>query len=81
MCTSQTDQHTDGKHSWPGTISNHFSSTIVRASFAVVDMALTKLFQMNRNWRASEASETLSGVYKFELMRYVYIYIYIYIYI
>ena len=24
-------------------------------------------------WRASEASETLSGVYKFELMRYVYI--------
>ena len=31
------------------------------------------------NWRASEASETLSGVYQFELMRYVYIYIYIYI--
>ena len=30
------------------------------------------------NWRASEASETLSGVYKFELVRYVYIYIYIY---
>ena len=29
------------------------------------------------NWRASEASETLSGVYKFELVRYVYIYIYI----
>ena len=29
-------------------------------------------------WRASEASETLSGVYKFELMRYVYIYIYMY---
>ena len=26
-------------------------------------------------WRASEASETLSGVYKFELVRYVYIYI------
>ena len=25
------------------------------------------------NWRASEASETLSGVYKFELVRYVYI--------
>ena len=25
---------------------------------------------------ASEASETLSGVYKFELMRYVYIYMY-----
>ena len=30
-------------------------------------------------WRASEASETLSGVYKFELVRYIYIYIYIYI--
>ena len=30
------------------------------------------------NWRASEASETLSGVYKFELMRYIYIYIYMY---
>ena len=30
------------------------------------------------NWRASEASETLSGVYKFELVRYIYIYIYIY---
>ena len=27
------------------------------------------------NWRASEASDTLSGVYKFELGRYVYIYI------
>ena len=26
-----------------------------------------------RNWRVSEASETLSGVYKFELMRYVYV--------
>ena len=25
------------------------------------------------NWRASEVRETLSGVYKFELMRYVYI--------
>ena len=32
----------------------------------------------NHNWRASEASETLSGVYKFELVRYVYIYIYMY---
>ena len=27
------------------------------------------------NGRASEASETLSAVYKFELMRYVYIYL------
>ena len=33
------------------------------------------------NWRASEVSETLSGVYKFELVRYVYIYIYVYIYV
>ena len=31
------------------------------------------------NWRASEASETLSGVYKFELVRYIYIYIYVYV--
>ena len=31
------------------------------------------------NWRASEASETLSGVYKFELVRYMCIYIYIYV--
>ena len=27
------------------------------------------------NWRASEANETLSGVYKFELVRYIYIYL------
>ena len=33
------------------------------------------------NWRASEASETLSGVYKFELVRYVYIYIYVWRYV
>ena len=26
------------------------------------------------NWRASEASETLSAVYKFELVRYINIY-------
>ena len=25
------------------------------------------------NWRVSDASETLSGVYKFELVRYIYI--------
>ena len=25
------------------------------------------------NWRVSEVSETLSGVYKFELVRYIYI--------
>ena len=26
------------------------------------------------NWQASEASETLSGMYKFELVRYIYMY-------
>ena len=31
------------------------------------------------NWRASEASETLPGVNKFELMRYVYIYVWRYV--
>ena len=30
-------------------------------------------------WRASEASETLSGMYKFELVRYVYIYVWRYV--
>ena len=33
------------------------------------------------SWRESEASETLSGVYKFELVRYVYIYIYVWRYV
>ena len=28
------------------------------------------------SWRAIEVSETLSGVYKFELVRYIYIYMY-----
>ena len=32
------------------------------------------------NWQASEASETLPGVYKFELVRYVYIYICVCVY-
>ena len=31
------------------------------------------------NWRASKASETLSGVYKFELVRYIYIYVWRYV--
>ena len=31
------------------------------------------------NWRASEASETLSGVYKFELVRYIYTYVWRYV--
>ena len=29
------------------------------------------------DWRASEASETLSGVYKFELVRYIYVWRYV----
>ena len=29
-------------------------------------------------WRVSKASETLSGVYKFEMVRYIYIYICMY---
>ena len=29
------------------------------------------------NWRASEASETLSGLYKFELVRYIYVWRYV----
>ena len=29
------------------------------------------------NWRASETSETLSGVYKFELMLYIYVWRYV----
>ena len=32
-------------------------------------------------WRAREASETLSVVYKFELVRYIYIYIYVWRYV
>ena len=35
-------------------------------------------YLLNDNWRASE---TLSGVYKFELVRYVYIYIYVWRYV
>ena len=37
-----------------------------------------KCRHLSYHWRASEASETLSGVYKFELVRYIYIYIYMY---
>ena len=39
------------------------------------------LIELASNWRASEASETLSGVYKFELVRYMCIYIYVWRYI
>ena len=31
------------------------------------------------NWRASEASETLSGVYKFKLVQYIYIHVWRYV--
>ena len=36
-------------------------------------LAIIVLFEDMTSWRASEASETLSGVYKFELVRCVYI--------
>ena len=34
---------------------------------------------LKHNWRASEASETLSVLYKFELVRYIYIYVWRYV--
>ena len=47
------------------------------------DVLIASQYQQLRatNWRASEASETLSGVYKFELVRYIYIYIYVWRYV
>ena len=36
---------------------------------------------LNIYWRVSEASETLSGVYKFELVRYMCVYIYVWRYV
>ena len=39
-------------------------------------MTLSGLTNAIDYWRASEASETLSGVYKFELVRYICIYMY-----
>ena len=41
-------------------------------------LGTTLHFIPTNNWRASKASKTLSGVYKFELVRYMYIYIYMY---
>ena len=42
-----------------------------------INMYVVVVGQRYYYWRASEASETLSGVYKFELVRYIYICIYI----
>ena len=39
----------------------------------------TSFVARDSNWRASEASETISGVYKFELVRYIYIYVWRYV--
>ena len=39
------------------------------------------VFIATMNWQASKVSETLSGVYKFKLVRYIYIYICVYIFI
>ena len=36
---------------------------------------------INTSWRASEASETLSGVYKFEVVQYIYIYMCVWRYV
>ena len=47
-------------------------STLAKTAFQKLQICA----KMSHNhWRASEASEILSGVYKFELVRYVYIYI------
>ena len=43
---------------------------LVKGRFLLLHRAKTELSVSN--WRASEASETLSGVYKFELVRYIY---------
>ena len=45
-------------------------STVVSAIF------FSKSHSHPCDWRAREASETLSGLYKFELVRYIYIYMY-----
>ena len=37
---------------------------------------LYKYFEQINNWQASKANETLSGVYKFELVQYMCIYMY-----
>ena len=42
-------------------------------------MTLYQLKTIVYNWRVSKASETLSGVYKFVLVRYVYIYVWRYV--
>ena len=44
--------------------------------FSIVKVDRDFIDSNYNNWRASEASETLSGVYKFELVRYIYIYMY-----
>ena len=56
-------------------IENEYSTryNFIRFQRAVLFLS-TAITRIRNNWRASEASETLSGVYKFELVRYVYIY-------
>ena len=49
---------------------------IARASWTVFNLTRAPYYCPATNWRASEACETLSGVHKFELMRYIYIYMY-----
>ena len=42
-------------------------------------MTSSNYYRLMGNWRASEASETQSGVYKFELVRCIYIYVWRYV--
>ena len=51
---------------------------MVKFKFARLASSPFVLTEHMKSWLASEASEILSGVYKFELMQYVYIYIYMY---
>ena len=52
-----------------------FNHTVPSAIWSMLSTTLCRVICVYDNWRASEVSETLSGVYKFELIRYVYIYI------
>ena len=53
---------------------NRTSNIYIGRPISVLDVRyLYRTSGWLNNWRASEDSETLSGVYKFELMRYVYV--------
>ena len=58
-----------------------FSSDLEKFKWLCFDLALKLALSLSLpkccNWRASEASETLLWVYKFELVRYMCIFIYL----